>query len=644
MEENYERDNIIQWIFEKIFDQLTINSTELSVTPFEKIKSKTFGNHFIYKLINKLTGKSIEQIKKYLTNIDYQEKFLFSKIKKKLNVQILLNNLDKIKYLLTYGYKIDTLSLQLIVLNDRLEILKYILEYDNKIILNNELLMYCSEFGYEETYFYLVDRNLKPNISIFNKAARGNSLNIIKNITKYIGISNKILISAFQTNNTEIILYLISKAGKEKMKIDQNLITYPVLNNNFILIKKLEDMKLISWYPKLYYSALLSGSMKMIRYLESKMPYIHDNHLLDTSKNNIGCMSLLLEEIMYVSDQKKYFSHTMNYAIQSESLDVVKYIYQKGYGITASNFITAIKQGPLDVLLYLCEKYNKSLPHYFIYYFGVNSFLTDKIKKAQILIDSGLLNINPNHKFKIQNYKKETAHIEMISQTVQIIKDENIDTDYLMNYQLFFVPIKNHKFNHSILIKTRIYLELNNMDELINIFSSKYNETDQQIIIDVLYLFGNFDQIKKLHPLVPISIIPSLQILMEIICYRQINKFCYLIYNKLLTDSIIIGLHPIITMLSDNEITLFFQKINNFESQVEYIILSGKRNIIYKWLSNHKVDQQKYLNKNILADILLLDDMDIIKKIEFPEIIINELVTWSKDFDLLEIHNYLKSV
>ena len=652
MDKDYKQDNIIQWIFEKAFDQLTFESSELFESPFEKIKKKTFDNVALYQLINKLTHRQTNKIIEYLTNKQFQEKFLFGKIKKKLYVQILFDDFDKIKLLIKIGHIFDQRCIQLAVLNNRIDILQYIIETNPELKLENQLLIYCCEFGHDKMYFYLRERGLMPNITIYNKAALGNSFKIILDINENIGVSDKILMSSFQANNTDIILFLIDVAKSDGIKINNNLFAYPILNNNFVLLTELEKLNIIewpvkqqltnydtSWHRELYYSALLSGSIEMIKYIESKMPNIHDNHILDTSKTKKGQISLLLEDIIYEINNKKYFSHTMNYAVQSGSIEMVKYVYDKGYGITVSNFITAIRQATTEILEYLCSKYNKQLPFYLIHYFGINSYAADKITKAKILIGSGLLNLNTVIKMTVNDYRKESAHLEIISQTVQIPEDGIVDPDYLMKYQLFFIPIHGHKFNHKLLTKIRIYLELGMDNELFNIFTTPMNTNDEQFVIDTLFLFGSMAQIKKLSS----TLAPSNQIIMEIMCYNQLNKLCYLVQNNLLLDTIVDCIYPVATMLSDEYLTILFQKIGYDNPNIKYLLLSGNYSVIIKWLDNNIIDENEF-DINIFKYALQLDDIDIAKRLRYPKKILSELINWTSESDLVEMNSYLKSV
>lgn len=654
---DYEKDGIIQLIFEKEFDQLTLESNQLLMTPFDRIKAKTFDNVALHLLINKLTNRPLEKITEYLTNKFFLEKFLFGKIKKKLHVAIILDDIGRVKYLINYGYQIDYQCLQLAVLNNSLEILKYMVKHINvsksngigpNIRLTNELLIYCSEFGHEEMYFYLRSKDLVPNISIFNKAVLGNSLNIIKDINNDIAISNKILTSVFQTNNTDIILFLVSEAMNDNVNINKNLFTYPILNNNFVLLDKLDELHLINWHVELYYSAILSGSMEMVKHLETKIPLVHENRILDTSKCKKGQITLLLEDMIYEISGKKYFSHTMNYAVQSGSLEMVKYIHQKKYGITTSNFITAIKQSSCEILKYLCQNYSKQLPFYLIHYFGTNCPVIEKIAKAKILLDSGLINTYPP-KLSIEDFRKETAHIELISQSVQIPEDIGIiDIDYLMKYQIFFVPVKGYKLNYRLITRTRLFLELDRDTELQNIFSADHNNIDQQFIIDTLFLFGSIEQIKKFHPLSGM-ICPSQQIIMEILCYCQLNKLCYLLFNKLFTTRTITTIYPVAMILSDKYLNLFFEKIkkyypelDNLQPDIKFILLSGNKNIINQYFI--KYGNQQDLSKDILKSVLILDDIELLKKIIIPIKLLPELIIWSEESDLLEIGKYLLTI
>lgn len=641
----WKNDNIIKWIFDKIFNQLTDKGAEIYITPFDRIKEKTFQNIIIYQIIRQLTYYDIDRIKFHLLNEKFQEKILFEKMKKKINVQILLNNIDSMKNLMENGYQIDDKSIQLCVLNNRMDMLKLLLkEYQPK--LRHELLIYCVENGYEEMYLFLKKHGLVPNISILHKSMYGNSLVIVKDITQYIAISRKILETAFQTNNTEIILYLLEDAIYEKIKIDNNWITYPILNNNLKLLMELEYKSLVDWHVELYYSAILSGSMAMIKYIELKLPDIHHGLILDTTKTKKGYNNLLLDDMIYYHEGKKYFSKCINYAVQSGEMEIVEYIYSKGYGISSANFLTAMKQGNLLIIDFLAKHYNKELPFYYINYFGPHSFFADKLNKAKILIEHGLLKLNIDTcKLSCDDYRKETTHIEMIKQNLQLLQDTIDDIDYLMNYQLFFVTDPGNKLNYRLISTLKICLQLDLQEELKILIGKGIRNSDKQIAIDCLFLYGNIQQIKIFHPLISLIelMVPSIPIVMELVCYCQINKLCYLYSCNLLSKQIIDTLYPLSIMLSNPYLDSLFSKVNKQSQNMElkFVLLSGDKDALNRWINSNPQFNTYDISKDIFKTLLLLEDVELIKKFHIPKKFIEELIEWCDQSDLLEIKRYL---
>ena len=498
-----------------------------------------------------------------------------------------------------------------------------------------------------------------PNISIYYKAALGNSIEIIKDINKHIGITSNIIDSVFQTNNTDSILFIMEEAIKDNIKINQNMVAYPILNNNLIIIHELEKQNLINWHYELCYPAILSGSIQTLELIESKISDIHEKLLLDISKDRKGQVTLLLGDMMYRVNNKIYFSHAINYAIQSRSLDMVKYIHSKGYQITASNFITSIKQSTVEILQYLSKNYHTELPFYTIHYFGMSSFVSEKLEKAKILLDSGLLKLSPSVKLKRMDYQTETAHVDMIMQTGDISLENIMDPDYLMKYQLFFVPLKGFKLNYRLLTRLKISLELDLDEELNNIFCTQYNLIDSQFVLDELILFGNIKQITKFYPLFneqilhrqknnpsPKKLVPSEQIIMEIICYRQINKLAYLLQKDLLS-TMVQYIYPLIITMNDYGLNLFGEKLGvtelSPEHKLKFILLSGNLYAIDQWLEQHRLHYQHYFDQNIFKMILSIDNINLIKKFMIPNELLENLIIWAEENDLLEIKKFLSN-
>lgn len=628
-----DRDNIIEWIFEKMFDQLTLDSKEFFSIPYNIIENKTFKNDKLYYIVNKLSNRPIDKIIQYFSNIEFKKRFLFMKLKKKINVSILLNDIEYFNYLINANYKYDDKTLILLILNNNLDLLKFILNKFPNLKLTNDLLQYCVEFGYEEMYFFLRNYNLFPNLSIYYKALLGGSINIIVDISKIIASDNRILSLAFQTNFNEAIELIIKERLDDNKMIDRNLISYAIMNNNLQLINMLEQKNLFIWHHELYYAALLSGSMNMINLIESKIKNIHHNHILDSSKCKKGRSSLLLEEIIYKYNGKNYFSHTMNYAIQSKSIEIVKYIYDKGYGITTSNVLTAIKESTCEILEFLINIYSKPLPSYFIYYFGINSFISDKLNKIKILIDNKLLYINDDITLTLKDYKKENLHMDLICQNIYIPENGIFDIDYLMKYHLFFTPIKRFKLNNKLLIKCKICLELLLDYELIKLITKIYDDNDKQLLIDCLFLFGTIDQIKMYYPKLNSKSPPNSLIIMELLCYCQIDKIKYMLEGNLLTSTTINEIKPIIIILNDTLLNSIFNDENGLNDK--YIVLSKNKDLILRIFDNLE------FNDFVIQNLLLLEDKDIINKLNSYGINIKKYENWIIENDLLEILIYL---
>lgn len=544
--------------------------------------------------------------------------------------------MDQIKKLVGVGYQTDSKSYPIMIINDQLDILKFFIEMGAPI--SDELLMYCVEFNRESIYFYLRGVGAVPNISVYNRAILGNSLLIITDINNQIGISAKTLEQAFETNNTDIILFLIQEAITSNVNIDSNLIAYPILNKNFDLLNELNKYQIINWHYELYYSALLSGSMEMILFIESKIPNIHDDHILDTSRTQKGRQtSLLLHDMIYQRSNKKYFSHTINYAIQSGSIEIVQWIHSKGYGITVSNIITSIRSGQPQIFEFIINSYANVIPFYILHYFSMWAYVPNKMIMAKILIDSKLFEFDPIMKISMDTYRKESIHLAMINDMAHSFENIQVDIDYLMSYKSFFVETNGYKLNNKLLIKMRICLELNLDGDLLKIFSASHNDSDNRSIIDSLYLFGTFDQICHFHPL--INKCPSDIIIGEIICYRQINKLCYLIKNNLLTEQCIDFIHSVIITLDDPSLNMLIPTLTNKEPDIKNILLSGNKLLIDKWITEHQNDKHDYMTNDIIKILLLTEDLELINKFDIRG---DSLIEWAYNEDLLEVCSHLK--
>jgi hypothetical protein len=596
------------WTFDKIFSQLTNNGKHLYQFPFHYLNQKTFLRSHVHCLVGDLMSIPKHQVKEQLSDMAFQQKYLFRKMKNKFHVSLLFHETE-----VNGKEKIDNNTLILIVLNNRLETLKKFLEV-HPTKLSNDLLMFCTEFSYRDMYFFLVEKGLEPNLSIYQSAVLGNSLEIIKHIGQKIGVTQKILEIAFQINHTDIILYLIDQIKNDSIVKSSpfiNLITYAIMNENEIIINKMEDF--IQWHEQLYYSALLSGSFRMIKLIEGKFPEIHMNRCLDMAHSSKGFSSLLLQDIIY---DKKYISHTINYAVQSKSLEVVKYIYSLNYKITFSNILTAIKNSTLEIMCYLMKNLNKILPSYFIFYFGPFSFLSEKLEKAKFLLENNyLVFYQPKN---VNDHKKESAHLELIYQTNKMIEDDSYDPDYLLNYQALFPSLTNSKMDHKLMIYSKLCLQLHFDNHFQHLLDSPLTQDSKQILVDCLFLFGDKKQIETFYP--QLFLDPRAIILSEIACYQQYEKV------KILNDH---RLHHIFLMHAKPDEPIY-------QDDLRWILLSENENLINEWI----IKYGNNIPKDELKILLETNNLEIIKKFNLKTVCLEEYKDWLEENDLTDIIEY----
>ena len=574
---SYQQDNCIEWLFEKTFSRIILDQKDIFHTPFATIKIITLSNKQAHKLISQLLRKSVDHIANYLENPFYINKFLFELTKRKLYVEIITGDISVIMDLVNQGAIIDTNCIKLAIVNNRLDVVTRLLElYKGK--LDSELLTYCAEYGYLDIYFYLVDTyKIYPCIRVFYKAVVGGSIEITQHVASSVGINHKILDYAVKANHTDIISFLINEALEDKIPIDKNLISYPILNANFKLVELFHQKNIFEWTTQLCHSAILSGSIEMLKLAETHLEKlginVHEDLLLDKSAVSKGRSTLLTNDIIYQSNGKKYFSHSMNYAIQSGSIEMMHYIKSLGYGISVSNFITALRQGTREILSELITMTTiHQLPLHIINYFSFESFVPDKISKAELLVSNGLLDLSSPKDLTIDMYKKNAVHLELIGRPINFDPENDFDTDYLMDYQLLFVSIKGFKLNRQLLIRCRLSLELNLVTNLQDIFVENHCNIDKKLIIDCLFLFGNLDQIKYYYPMLKTKLCPSSQIIMELLCQCWVPKLCYLLHNNIITKLVVQEIHPVITMLADPLLSSIHNKLSNSKPNIKYII------------------------------------------------------------------------
>ena len=600
----------LEWCFEKIFDEC-VSHDHWFQKPFSEICSLTFFNVSVVSILESIImNVDNDYIKSYLINNDFISRFLKKKINNKLFIAILTNNLDSVEKITLHElYTHDLQSLCLAVVNNLLPVVKMLLANHE---VNNHglyiLLEICATYGYDELYFYFIDNfDLVPNAKIYTLAVCNDKLSIVEHVNKYIGLTDNIIKLAFQSNHTANIKFIVETAKADDMKIDDNLWAYPILNNNNLIIELMSDLS-VKLHDELYYSAVLSGSISVCEYLELLIPHIHTHHKLDVSRVRSSRKiknTFVTSSTMYTFNNEKYFSHTMNYAIQSESISMVKYIHQKKYGISISNIITAIRQSTPEILQFVCDNFYESIPTYIYYYLGMESFIADKKAKSMIIMEKIKKNKSSEMKRKNKNDRLcDSFHIHNIRNTRQI-STSILDIDHVMKYNLFFSVRAGSKIDPMLCAKLRVWIVSSSNEYLNDIYTKfdEYSNDDRQIIVDMITIYGTCHQFIDFYKKTKTAMSPSPYCIMEIMCYSQYGKLCYLKKSQLIVIDEKIQILAYIL----GEINLC--KIMNTDSIIDIafaqVLETDDNDKIMQWLNTHPdytVDSMKLIKKCIDMD------------------------------------------
>lgn len=97
--------------------------------------------------------------------------------------------------------------------------------------------------------------------------------------------------------------------------------------------------------------------------------------------------------------------------------------------------------------------------------------------------------------------------------------------------------------------------------------------------------------------------------------------------------------YPLVTMISDSHLDIFFQKLVKFEQDIKYLSQSGNIDKISNFLSENQI-----IDIESIKTLLSLDDINLVKKIKIPTGMLEELIEWTEKNDLLEMCKHLKSL
>lgn len=540
----------------KIFKKIIVNKSN-NLVDLLKFNKNDFFNSTIYELIKK----------EYKQNVSIEDSEIIdifeSILKNKFNAEIYCN-----------GYSNSTIynddSKNYLIAKSRFDVFCDL----EKHFTYSGIDLYSSiEFGRQDIYFYLVKTyNFTPNYSMIKYAVSNDLYDIFIDIEKTVEIDINIMETAFKNSSTKISKWLIDKFNK----IYKNeTINYLFLTSNLELLEYLETKNLLKLKNEFYFSAVLSGNLQMVKFFEKKLPNIHNNLLLDTPKTNKK--TLIHSEYSYQQNNKFYNSNIMNYSVLSENIDMIDYHLKKGYQVTLSNIVNAIKRGNITVLKFLLSKNYETLDESIYSYFGTNSFIKNKMD-ILYLIKNRIFSKKKNIKNKIvSNFHNSNA-----THNGQVLEHNTYDLDFLLNRSVFLPMDKQ-----DIIMRLLLYS----------------NETpDEQHItncIDVFYYFCNNSHLKM------IKVCPKLQVILETYSEGNKLKLLRLVQANLLTDEYIQKIWEYIQIIGDIGIYEIFKIKYKLSPDINFCCHSKNKKIILDCSNSIP------LNDTTLKIIKNMDDTEI---------------------------------
>jgi hypothetical protein len=616
----------IYLVFKKICKKRNIKENLLEMN-LDKLGYDYWHNKKIQQIVSDLTHEPIDKVITSLTDINFIKFFLSEFLINKLNCHILFNDTNKIKkYIDYYGYYYDDDSIIIAIINNYESVFLDSIESYNSNTDMTKFLNCCIKTGNDKFYFILKEKKNKITYLTLDYAFSYSSIQIIRDLSDNIAISKKSITNAFVSNNNDIINYVLELQDAEEIDIDKNLFNYPILNANVLLIDHLKNNypKYVHFDVNIMYSAILSASIFIVQLVASNLPQITTHKCwLDVAHNN-SVTNFLLDDMTYMIDNVRYYSHTINYCVQSDNLEIFDFFYNLGYQITLSNFITCIKQGSTIMLQKLCQCYthnkNICLPIYFILYFGYNSYLSDKKEKLKILIRYGLIDLDSyinflKKKTSVNFLKSIRCHIDIIEHAKEFtIENVYDDVDFCLSYHTLIYATDKYAIKdylYSIIFKLAILLPNKAIiKQMLNIAeSNKY----------IVY-------IAAIHNIY-CDIFPKIEILLELQAYgRDIQ------YQQLLSPhhpriiSAINNIDEVMPILYSVCVSLDLKKkVHNRDLNFRQSIINSRK--VDRIASN--ITNYDCLSKSEIKKILRLENKHLIKRLIINDADVDELKEWA---------------
>ena len=578
----------IEWPSECAFKKLSADGKDLYTEPFKNITSKTFSDENLLKLLSDKINCTANFIIKYFSDTDYIFRLIRSITKNNLHTAIIMNDVNLLRKYLSHAYDVDDIVIKLACMNsiDGIilhELYDYVIKsgLNKNIFLDPMFLAISLESDNIIAYDFLVEIGCRTSLNILNIAVKTTHISIVKSLDENYAPTDETVKNAIIHGSTEITNYILESFLSTGKIFDKNLVAYLLIDSKISTIKYLHEKKLVDWHTDLYYSAILSGSMDVIKYVDNFYPNIHKNKILDKPiGDNVGQKTKLTLDIMYTLNKNKYFSHAMNYAIQSNSLKMVTHIHSMGYGLSISNIITAIKS-KITILEYIVKNYNKKIPAYILCYFSVNSIVKDKFEKLHVIFTSNKIDLLPD-KLDKNFIQLENQHINLINNNKTVEIENMYVCDYLFNYQVALADCPGIKFNHRLYVITSYAIIYKNINLLKQILLKYNGEYDLQFIRNIVVLNSNgcgdlreFIEIYSVvYPKLPFKISQSIWSIL--ISFGSIEK---IIICKLYDNIIEPFVYQLIHANGNATIIKLFEKYK-IDVNPEFILKMSDENII----------------------------------------------------------------
>lgn len=577
----------VDWYADKIFAMATRDGADMLTTNFEKLWADTLGNPEVIAAIVKISGLDIDVVTRRLTQKNAKKQFVIRKLESQFLADVILGYDIDIYHLDKIDDEIITKAQTLAIVNSRHHVWP---QLASRLCAKDQHLMTAIAAGNHTIYQILMATGKwRRTLNLYYQAVASGSIEIVHDVASEVAPCVKLLEWGFQANYPDIIEWLIQEAVENRIDMPAWLWHYAFMNAQHLLIKKYVK----NWHMEYYHSALLSGDLDVISEFETRYPDLHHDLGLDKAREARGQKSVILDDIMYRYRGKRRFSHTVNYAIQSKQVSVVKHVLKHGYGVTFSNIVTCIRQSNVATLDVLTNVYTSVLPTAALCYFDIRHAVPDRWAKIALLLRKGQLRLTPSDRpATISEIKHESAHREILSEITDMEWQQILsDTYVLWQMHAYLLPKSkpdSYLYHSQIKLRTRFMIALKfQITSQLEAILRVVHAAEAEMLAGILALEADFPLFQKLEP--KISVLPNETVMSELVCRRQLAKICYYYQAGRINSDLAIRLATLGAVVEPELWNKFFtrQGYHNVTLSAAQIISTNNADWIYDWLSRN---------------------------------------------------------